>query len=56
MNGKEILILRMETGSASSSASSAASSVVAVIKDLKQDIKVLQDQVDAIDTEGGRRM
>ena len=56
MNGKDIFIVRMEAGSASSSASSAASSVVAVIKDLKQDIKVLQDQVDAIDIEGGQRL
>ena len=46
----------MQTGSASSSTSSAPRPVVAVIRDLKQDIKVLQDQVDGIDTEGGWRL
>ena len=56
VNGKEILMLRMETGSASSSASSTPRSVVAVIKDLKHDVKALQDQVEAIDTEGDRRL
>ena len=56
MNGKEILIIIMEVGSASSNASSSPRPEVAVIRDLKQDIKVLQDQVDAIYTEGGRRL
>ena len=56
VNGKLISMLRMETGSASSSASSPPRSVVAVIRDLKHDVKALQDQVEAIDTEGGRRL
>ena len=56
MNGKEFFIIRMEAGSASSSASLASIPVVKVIRDLKNEIKVLQDQFDAIDTKGGRRM
>ena len=56
MNGKEILMLRMETGSASSSASSPPRSVVAMVRNLKHDVKALQDQVEAIDTEGNMRL
>ena len=44
----------MEAGSASSSVSSPPRSVEVVIRDLKNDVRVLQDQVEAIDTEGGR--
>ena len=56
MNGNKILVLSMEAGSASSSASSPPRSVEVVIRDLKNDVRVLQDQVEAIDTEGGRRL
>ena len=41
VNGKEILIVRMEAGFASSSASSASRLVVVIIKDMKHAIKVL---------------
>ena len=49
-------MLRMETRSASSSTSSPPMYVVAVIRDLKHDVKALQNQVDAIDTKGSRRL
>ena len=48
-------MLNMETDSESFGSSSPPNSVEADIRDLKREVRVLQDQVEAIDTEGGRR-
>ena len=56
MNEKEIWFVRMEVRSTSSSASSASKSLVAIIREMKHDLKMLQNQVNAIDNEGGRRL
>ena len=53
---KEFLFVRIEVGFASSNASFAPKPMEVIIREMKHDFKMLQDQVNAIDNEGGRRL
>ena len=51
---EEFLFVRMEVGFASSNASSAPKPMEVIIREMKHDFKLMQNQVNAIDCEGGR--
>ena len=56
VSDKELLFVKMDAGSSSSNASSAAKTMEVKIRELKHDFKLLQNQVNAIDCEGGGRL
>ena len=55
-SAKNLSILRMDAGSSSAIAPVTPNPVETKVRDLKHDLKALQNQVNAIDYEGGRRL
>ena len=53
---KYLLLLRMDAGSSSAIAPVTPNPVEVKVRDLKHDLKLLHNQVNAIDCEGGRRL
>ena len=56
VEGQQALVFIMEASSESTGSSTPANFVEADIREIKRDVMVLQRQVEAIDTEGGRRL